>query len=138
MPFLVDTDILSAIRRKQRDPNLEKWFRSIHSEDLYLSVVTIGEVERGIIQQQRINPNFADDLQRWLDTILQRYEKRILPLSVSIARRWGQLSGELGHNSADLMIAATALQHNLTVATRNTRHFEPTDVSLINPYLYKK
>jgi len=74
-------------------------------------------------------------LQRWLDTILHRYEQRILPLSVSIARRWGQLSGELGHDSADLMIAATALEHNLTVATRNTRHFEPTQVSLINPYL---
>jgi predicted nucleic acid-binding protein len=135
MPYLLDTDILSAIRRKQRDPNLEKWLHGINSADVYLSVVTIGEVERGITQQWRINPEFAEDLQRWLDTILLRYEQRILPLSVSIARRWGQLSGELGHNNADLMIAATALEHNLTVATRNTRHFEPTQVSLINPYL---
>jgi len=90
---------------------------------------------RGISQQRRINPEFAEDLERWLDTILLRYEQRILPLSVSIARRWGRLSGELGHSSADLMIAATALEHNLTVATRNTHHFEPTQVSLINPYL---
>jgi hypothetical protein len=75
-------------------------------------------------------------LERWLDTILLRYEQRILPLSVNIARRWGQLSGELGHNSADLMIAATALDHKLIVATRNIRHFEPTQVPLINPYLY--
>jgi len=137
MPYLLDTDILSAIRRKQRDPNLEKWLHSIQSADVFLSVVTLGEVERGISQQRRINPEFAEDLERWLDTILLRYEQRILPLSVSIARRWGQLSGELGHNSADLMIAATALEHNLTVATRNTRHFEPTQVFLINPYLYQ-
>ncbi|MDP3331252.1 MAG: type II toxin-antitoxin system VapC family toxin, partial [Methylococcaceae bacterium] len=130
------TDILSAIRRKQRDPNLEKWLHSIQSADVYLSVVTLGEVERGISQQRRNNPEFAEDLERWLDTILLKYEQRILPLSVSIARRWGKLSGELGHTSADLMIAATALEHNLTVATRNTRHFEPTQVSLINPYLY--
>ena len=136
MPYLLDTDILSAIRRKQRDPNLEAWLHSIQSADVYLSVVTIGEVERGIIQQRRINSEFAEDLQSWLDNILLRYEQRILPLSVSIARRWGQLSGELGHNNADLMIAATALEHNLTVATRNTRHFEQTQVSLINPYLY--
>ncbi len=136
MPYLLDTDILSAIRRKQRDPNLEKWLNSIQSADVYLSVVTIGEVERGIIQQRRMNPEFAEELQRWLDTILLSYEQRILPMSVSIARRWGQLSGELGHNNADLMIAATALEHNLTVATRNTRHFEPTPVSLINPYLF--
>jgi predicted nucleic acid-binding protein len=135
MPYLLDTDILSAIRRKQRDPNLEKWLRSMNSADVYLSVVTLGEVERGIARQRRINPEFAKDLERWLDTVLLRYEQRILPLSVSIARRWGRLSGELGHNSADLMIAATALEHNLTVATRNTRHFEPTQVSLINPYL---
>ena len=137
MSFLLDTDILSAIRRKQRDQNLEKWLLSINSLDVYISVVTIGEVERGITQQRRNNPEFAEDLQRWLDTILQRYQQRILPLSISIAQRWGRLSGELGHNSADLMIAATALEHNLIVATRNTRHFEPTQVSLINPYLYQ-
>ena len=136
MLFLLDTDILSAIRRKQRDQNLEKWLLSINSLDVYISVVTIGEVERGITQQRRNNPEFAEDLQRWLDTILQRYQQRILPLSISIAQRWGRLSAELGHNSADLMIAATALEHNLIVATRNARHFEPTQVGLINPYLY--
>ena len=137
MSFLLDTDILSAIRRKQRDQNLEKWLLSINSLDVYISVVTIGEVELGITQQRRNNPEFAEDLQRWLDTILQRYQQRILPLSISIAQRWGRLSAELGHNSADLMIAATALEHNLIVATRNTRHFEPTQVGLINPYLYQ-
>lgn len=137
MSFLLDTYILSAIRRKQRDQNLEKWLLSINSLDVYISVVTIGEVERGITQQRRNNPAFAEDLQRWLDTILQRYQQRILPLSISIAQRWGRLSAELGHNSADLMIAATALEHNLIVATRNTRHFEPTQVGLINPYLYQ-
>lgn len=135
MPYLLDTDILSAIRRKHRDPNLEKWLRSLNSIDVFLSVVTLGEVERGIILQRRTNPEFAADLERWLDTILLSYEQRILPLTLSIARRWGQLSGELGHNNADLMIAATALEHNLIVATRNTRHFEPTQVTLINPYL---
>ena len=72
-----------------------------------------------------------------MDTILLRYEQRILPLSVNIARRWGQLSAEIGNSSADLMIAATAIEHNLIVATRNTRHFDATKVSLINPYLYK-
>ncbi|WP_394754833.1 type II toxin-antitoxin system VapC family toxin [Crenothrix sp.] len=135
MPYLLDTDILSAIRRKQRDSNLEKWLRSITSSELFLSVVTVGEVERGITQQRRVNPKFADDLDSWLNTILHRYEQRILPLTTAIARRWGQLSGELGHNNADLMIAATALEHNLVVVTRNTRHFEPTKVTLLNPYL---
>lgn len=135
MAYLLDTDILSAMRRKQRDVNLQNWLHKLSSSDVYLSVVTIGEIERGIIQQKRVNPDFANDLQHWLDMILSRYEPRILPLSVNIARRWGQLSGELGHSSTDLMIAATALEHNLTVATRNTRHFEPTQVKWLNPYL---
>lgn len=138
MPYLLDTDILSAIRRKQRDPKLEAWLHSLQSTEVFLSVVTIGEIERSITQQRRTNPDFAADLERWLGIILRSYEQRIVPLSVNIARRWGQLSGQLGNNSADLMIAATALEHNLTVATRNTRHFEPTQVSLINPYLYQR
>ena len=136
MPFLLDTDILSAMRRKQRDPNLEKWLDSlVNTTDVYLSVITIGEIERGISRQRQVNPEFAKELKHWLDVILSHYEQRILPFSVNIARRWGQLSSELGHNNADLMIAATALEHNLTVVTRNTRHFEQTQVKLINPYL---
>jgi hypothetical protein len=136
MAYLLDTDILSAIRRKQRDPNLESWLHSVNANELFLSVVTIGEVERGIYQQQRVNPEFSNDLKVWLETILLRYQSRILPMTVGIARRWGRLSAELGHCSADLMIAATALEHDLIVATRNTRHFEPTQVALINPYFY--
>lgn len=135
MAYLLDTDILSAIRRKRRDVNLEKWFAGNRTAEMYLSVVTIGEIERGIIRQKSVDPEFALSLTRWLETIISRYGQRILPLTTNIARRWGQLSGELGHNGADLMIAATALEHNLTVVTRNTRHFEPAKVNLINPFL---
>lgn len=135
MAFLLDTDVLSAFRRKQRDPHLEAWLRQLQPQEVFLSVITIGEIERGIYQQQRLNPAFAEELQRWLDTLLSRYEQRILPLSLNIARRWGRLSAELGNAGADLLIAATALEHRLTVATRNTRHYEPTQVALINPFL---
>jgi toxin FitB len=135
MAFLIDTDILSAIRRKQRDPNLAQWFQNNRTADIYLSVVTIGEVERGITRQKQANPEFAQILENWLEEILARYGQRILPLTIAIAKRWGRLSGDLGHDSADLMIAATALEHNLVVVTRNVRHFEPTRVKLINPFL---
>jgi toxin FitB len=135
MAFLLDTDILSAIRRKQRDANLENWFAQNRTAEIYLSVVTIGEIERGITRQKPVDPEFAHSLTAWLETVITRYGQRILPLTANIARRWGQLSGELGHNGADLMIAATALEHNLMVVTRNTRHFEPAKVALINPFL---
>ena len=135
MPFLLDTDILSALRRKKRDPHLEQWLKSNRIADFYLSVVTIGEVERGITRQKQVDPEFAQVLEHWLEEVLARYGQRILPLTIAIAKRWGRLSGELGHDGADLLIAATALEHNLVVVTRNVRHFEPTQVNLINPFL---
>ena len=76
--------------------------------------------------------NFARDLAAWLDRVLAWYEERILPVDTATARRWGQLSAEIGNDSADLLIAATALENGLTVATRNVRHFEPTGVPVLD------
>ena len=130
--YLIDTDVLSALRRRRRNPDVVRWIESQRMADLYISVVTVGEIERGIAQQQRHNPDFARDLTVWLDRILDWYGDRILPVDVATARRWGQLSAILGHDNTDLLIAATALEHGLTVATRNVRHFEPTGVSVVD------
>lgn len=126
MAYLLDTVILSELRRKNRDKKVASWFQSKSANDLFLSAITIGEVENGIIRQERVNPDFADDLKIWLEDVLIHYSDRILPFSTEVARRWGRLCGTLGRADADMMIAATALQHNLVVATRNVTHFEPT------------
>ena len=131
--FLLDTDVLSALRRRERQPRIVDWLDRQPTTDLYLSVVTIGEVERGIIQQQRRNPPFSNDLSLWRDTVLAWYGDRILDVDLPIARRWGRLTAELGHRAVDLMIAATALEHGLTVVTRNVKHFEPTGVETLDP-----
>ena len=131
--FLLDTDVLSALRRHERNPETVRWVETHGTSDLYISVVTIGEIERGITQQQRRAPSFAHELALWLDRVLASYSDRILPIDAATARRWGQLSAGLGHDGADLLIAATALEHGLTVVTRNVRHFGPTGVPLINP-----
>ena len=131
--FLLDTDVLSALRRRDRNPELVRWVSSQRTADLYLSVVTIGEIEKGITQQQH-DPSFAHDLAFWLDRVLAWYGDRILPIDIATARRWGQLSATLGHSGADLLIAATALEHGLTVLTRNVRHFHPTGVPVISPF----
>lgn len=130
--YLIDTNVLSALRRRHRNPDVVRWIESQRMADLYISAVTVGEIERGIVQQQRHNPDFARDLTVWLDRILDWYGDRILPVDVVTARRWGQLSAALGHDSIDLLIAATALEHGLAVATRNVRHFEPTGVAVID------
>jgi len=131
--FLLDTDVLSALRRRERNPDAVRWVESQLTADLHISVVTVGEIERGITQQQRENPSFARDLGVWLDRVLSLYSDRILPVDTATARRWGQLSATLGHDGADLLIAATAIEHGLTVVTRNVRHFEPTGVAVLNP-----
>ena len=131
--FLIDTDVLSALRRRERHPAIVRWVEDQRTTDLHISVVTVGEIERGITQQQRHNPAFARDLAVWLDRVLAWYGDRILPVDAATARRWGQLSAALGNDSADLLIAATALEHGLTVVTRNVRHFEPTGVSVLDP-----
>ena len=131
--FLLDTDVLSALRRRERHPEAVRWVETQRTADLYISVVTVGEIERDITQQQPRDPSFAGELALWLDRVLAWYSDRILIVDAATARRWGQLSATLGHDGADLLIAATALEHGLTVVTRNVRHFEPTGVPTLNP-----
>ena len=132
--FLLDTDVLSALRRRERHPEAVRWVETQRTADLYISVVTVGEIERGITQQQPRDPSFAGELALWLDRVLAWYSDRILIVDAATARRWGRLSATLGHDGADLLIAATALEHGLTVVTRNARHFEPTGVPTLNPF----
>ncbi len=134
MSFLIDTDVLSELRKTKRDPSVVSWLESVPSSELWLSVVTVGEIEKGIAVQRRRDPPFAESLHEWLETILRLYEDRVIPVDTEIARRWGRLSGELGHDGADLLIAATAIENGLRVATRNTRHFEPTGAPVFNPF----
>lgn len=131
--FLIDTDVLSALRRRERHPRIARWMSSQRAGDLYLSVVSIGEIERGIIRQERSNPDFAQSLALWLDSVIKLYGEQILGVNLATARRWGQLSAKIGNDSVDLLVAATALEHGLSVVTRNVRHFRPTGVGIIDP-----
>lgn len=131
--FLIDTDVLSALRRRERHPSVVGWVSRQRATDLYVSVVSVGEIEKGIIRQERRNPGFARVLSAWLDNILVLYGDRILPVDVPTARRWGRLCGAIGHEGPDLLIAATALERGLSVVTRNVGHFQPTGVAVVDP-----
>lgn len=132
--YLIDTVVLSQLRKPKRDVRLASWIKKQRTSDLYLSVVTVGEIERGIVLQRTRDPDFATALVSWLDRVLALYGERVLPFNLQIARRWGQLSAALGNNTADLMISATALEHGLTVVTRNVSDFEHTGVAIFNPF----
>jgi toxin FitB len=132
--YLLDTDVVSELRRRKRDANVAAWIGPISSTDLYLSTMTIVEIARGIERRTSDDPAFARDLAIWLDTTLRVYGDRVLPLTVNIARRWGRISAQAGNKNLDLGIAATALEHGLTVATRNVGHYAPTGVAVVNPF----
>lgn len=93
-----------------------------------------GVIERGIEKKRKTDPPFVESLTQWMEDLLRLYGDRVLPVTPAVSRRWGTLSARLGNDSADLLIAATALTHGLRVATKNIRHFASTGVDVINPF----
>lgn len=132
--YLLDTMVLSETIKRRPEPRVIDWFHRVPSADAYISVLSIGEIERGIARASRSNDPFAGRLVAWLDQILTAYRDRILIADVAVVRRWGRLCDAIGHAGTDLLIAATALEHGLIVVTRNRRHFAPTRVQILNPY----
>lgn len=110
------------------------WIEPIAPADLFFSLITVVEIERGIERQRYNDPVFARDLAAWLDAILRLHGEQVLPLTINVARRWGKLSAQVGNTNLDLGIAATALEHGLTVVTRNVTHYERTGVAILNPF----
>ncbi|WP_300043051.1 type II toxin-antitoxin system VapC family toxin [uncultured Paracoccus sp.] len=132
--YLLDTNVISAVRRPDRAPQVAAWLADKPEAELFLSVITLGEIERGIHRQISRDPGFADDPRLWLDRTVLIFADRLLPFGAGEARIWGRLSQEIGHDGADLMIAATALSHGATVVTGNTADFAATGVRLENPF----
>ena len=136
--FLLDTNIPSELIRSRPDPRVEKWVYAQDEQSLYLSVVSIGELRRGLV----ILPasKRRSELERWFENdLLPRFGGRILPVTRSIADRWGILDGQCQLkgtplNTADGMIAATAVEHGLTVVTRNIRDYAGLGVEALNPW----
>ena len=134
MKFLLDTVVLSELRKTNRNPGVTAWVAQRQDNELFISVLSVGELERGIELQRNKDPEFAERLARWLDQLTTLYGERILPVTTAIAAGWGRLSAILGNSGADLLLAATALEHDLTIVTRNERHFLPAGVAVENPW----
>jgi predicted nucleic acid-binding protein len=133
--FLLDTNIISELRKPRRDPRVVEWVRSVPPDNLFISVVTVGEITRGIAKRRRAGGVAdADALQEWFDGVLSSYGDRIISIDVRIASRWGLLLDKHPQLATDMLLAATALVRGLTVATRNVEHFETADVPVFNPF----
>jgi predicted nucleic acid-binding protein len=139
--YLLDTNIISetAPARPKRDSSVVEWLEA-RTDRLFLSVVTVAEIEAGIaFAVRRAAHRKAALLAEWLDAVLDLYGSRVLPLTCATARASGTLFGEarsagLAPGFPDIAIAATAAHHGLTVLTRNVRHFQPLGIAVLDPF----
>lgn len=135
MSYLLDTNVISELVRPRPDPGVVDWFRHAPDEALHLSVLTLGEIRKGI-------ENLSDTVRReklrvWLEHDLpQWFEGRVLPIDVLVAERWGAMLGRIGRSlpAIDSLLAATALHHELRIVTRNEKDFEYFELEVINPW----
>ena len=139
MTFLLDTNVVSELRKAKAgkaDPTVVAWATSVPYGSLFLSVITILELEAGVLSVERRDPTQGGILRTWLDAhVLPAFQGRVLPIDIAVALRFAGLHVPNPRAERDALIAATALVHGMTVVTRNTVDFTPTSVHTLNPWL---
>lgn len=136
--FLLDTNIPSEMTRPRPSPRVEQWLNDVVDEQLFISVISLAEIIRGVTRQADLNRQLQ--LQSWLDgTLRPWFAGRVLPVNQQIAERLGKLAGERDSKGRTLpfgdgLIAATALEHDLALVTRNVRDFADLGLTIINPW----
>lgn len=134
MAYLLDTCIISELRRPSCNTGVAAWMSSIEPDEAFLSVITLGEIRRGIELHRSKDAKAAGALERWLLGLESHYAERILPITAEVADRWGRLSPYQPLPVSDGLIAATGLEHKLTVVTRNTADFQRSGVNTLDPF----
>lgn len=133
--FVLDTNVVSALRVRGRHPAVEEWASAVPVTDLFVTAMTISEIERGVIAKERSDPRQGDVLRRWFDTrVLPAFAGRVLPFDLTAARIVATYRVPDRAPLDDALIGAVAQAADMTVATRNIRHFEPLGVECVDPW----
>ena len=133
--YLIDTNVISELRKGDRcDANVRAWYESVEVTDLYLSVLVLGEMRRGIERIRRRDPEQTDVLERWLEQTALNFEGRILPVDELVADVWGKAYYVRNIPVVDGLLAATAIVHDMTLVTRNVSDVQGLGARLLNPF----
>ena len=133
--YLLDTNVISELRKPQADAKVVAWAKSVIAPSMYISAITLKELETGVLRVERRNPAQGKVLRTWLKRhVMPAFDARILSVDAAVALRCAHLHVPDRANESDALIAATALVHGLTVVTRNVSDFKSSGVSLINPW----
>jgi toxin FitB len=132
--FLLDTCVLSETRKRRPDAGVVHFLAGADAAQLYLSVLTIGEMRKGIAKKRLTDSEAAEQIAAWAQRIETDFADRVLGVGVGVARLWGDLSAQGRPPVIDTLIAATALVHGLTVVTRNVKDFVASGAALLNPW----
>ena len=138
MNYLIDTNVISEIRRGTKcDANVAAWWESVDDADIYLSVLVLGEIRKGIERARANDAARARALETWLSTLVQSFNERILPIDQTVADEWGRMSAKRSVSTIDALLAATAKVHGMTFATRNVADIADLGATVINPFEVK-
>jgi predicted nucleic acid-binding protein len=133
--YLIDTNVISELRKgKRADPAVVAWFEGLTDEEIFLSILTLGEIRRGIESIRRRDPNSATALDSWLGRISEAHRERVLPIDRAIAEEWGRMNVPDPLPVVDALLAATARVNGLTLATRNAADIARTGVAYLDPF----
>ena len=134
LEYLLDTNVLSETRKKKADAGVIAFLQAAEASTLYLSVLTLGELRKGVAKKKREDAEMAKRLADWVDGLEYSFADRILGVDAATARLWGDWSSERPRPVVDTLLAATAVQHGLTLVTRNIRDVRGIAVKLLDPW----
>jgi len=132
--YLIDTNIISEVRKGAKcDRNVAAWYGSIADADIYLSVLVLGEIRKGIERARTKDPAQAHALEKWLTDLVQSFSERILLIDHVVADEWGRMSAKRSSSTIDVLLAATAKVYGMTLATRNLIDVADLGADILNP-----
>jgi predicted nucleic acid-binding protein len=133
--YLLDTNVVSELRKATPAATVASWFEAVAADELYLSVLVVGEIRQGIERLRSRDVRQVQVFETWLAALKRDFADRILPVTAAVAEAWGRLNAPKPLPAVDGLLAATALAHGLTLVTREAERLTPTGIPLLNPWL---